>query len=57
MPISWNSLLQRLANVHLKNGSGEFCWNLQKNGKISFGYMYNALIHPVAIEELYNNKL
>jgi hypothetical protein len=31
--VAWNVLLLRLANVHLRNESDEFCWNLHGNGK------------------------
>jgi hypothetical protein len=33
--VSWNALLQRLANVHLQEGPDEFRWNLHENGKFS----------------------
>jgi hypothetical protein len=44
--VSWNTLFQCLANVHLQEGPNEFRWNLHKNGKFSVGFMYNALIQP-----------
>jgi hypothetical protein len=33
--VSWNALLQRLANVYLQNRPDEFHWNLHENGKFS----------------------
>jgi hypothetical protein len=55
---SWNALLHRLANVHLQEVPGEFCWNLHENGKISIGSMYNALNQPnIPIDKNSNYKL
>jgi hypothetical protein len=31
--VSWEALLQRMANVQLTNGKDEFRWNLHDNGK------------------------
>jgi hypothetical protein len=42
--VSWEALLQRLANVHLTDGRDEFQWNLHENGKFSVASMYNDLI-------------
>jgi hypothetical protein len=42
--VSWEALLQRLANVHLTDGRDEFHWNLHENGKFLVASMYNALI-------------
>jgi hypothetical protein len=42
--VSWEALLQRLANVNLTDGRDEFHWNLYENGKFSVASMYNALI-------------
>jgi hypothetical protein len=42
--VSWEALLQRLANVHLTDGRDEFHWNLHESGKFSVASMYNALI-------------
>jgi hypothetical protein len=42
--VSWHALLQRLANVHLQDGSNEFCWNLRANQKNSINSIYNAFI-------------
>ena len=39
----WNALIQRLAVVQ---GSDEFRWNLNGNGKFTVDSMYKALIHP-----------
>jgi hypothetical protein len=56
--VSWNALLQRLANIQLQPGHDEFCWNLHENGKFSIASMYNALILPdVPIKKISNNKL
>jgi hypothetical protein len=33
--VAWNTLLQRLANIHLQNGHDQFRWNLHENGKFS----------------------
>jgi hypothetical protein len=56
--VSWNTLLQRLANIQLQNGPDEFRWNLHENGKFSVDSMYNALILPnVPIDKSSNNKL
>jgi hypothetical protein len=42
--VSWEALLQRLANIHLTDMKDEFHWNLLGNGKFSVASMYNALI-------------
>jgi hypothetical protein len=42
--VSWEALLQRLANIQLTNGKDEFRWNLHENGKFSVASMYNAMI-------------
>jgi hypothetical protein len=42
--VSWEALLQRLANVHLTDGRDELYWNLHENGKFSVASMCNALI-------------
>jgi hypothetical protein len=42
--VSWEALLQRVANVQLTEGKDEFHWNLHENGKFSVTSMYNALI-------------
>jgi hypothetical protein len=56
--VSWNALLQRLANIHLQTGPDEFRWNLHENGKFLFDSMYNALIQPdVPIDKISNNKI
>jgi hypothetical protein len=47
--VSWEVLLQRLANVHLTGGRDEFHWNLHENGKFSVSSMYNALILGISI--------
>jgi hypothetical protein len=52
--VSWESLLQRLANVQLTNGKDEFRWNLHENGKFSVASMYNALILSDLL--VYDNK-
>jgi hypothetical protein len=45
-----------LADVHLQDGSDEFCWNLYDNGKNSVNTIYNALIQTdVPVDN--NNKL
>jgi hypothetical protein len=44
MLVSWNVLLQRLANVRLQNGPDEFCWNLHENSKKTTPC--NTLIQP-----------
>jgi hypothetical protein len=55
--VSWNALLQRLANVHLQDGPDEFCWNLHENRKFYVDSMYNALIQPdVPIDKHSNDK-
>ena len=41
---SWNVLLQRLASVHLTQGSGKFRWNLKENGQLLVDSMYKSLI-------------
>jgi hypothetical protein len=56
--VSWNALLQRLANIQLQSGHDEFRWNLHENGKLTIASMYNALILPDApINKISNNKL
>jgi AMMECR1 domain-containing protein len=56
--VSWNALLQRLANIQLQFRHDEFRWNLHENGKFSVASMYNALILPdVPIDKVHNNKL
>jgi hypothetical protein len=50
---SWNELLQKLASVHLTQGSDEFWWSLTKNNKFSVDYMYKALIQP--IQQVFDN--
>jgi hypothetical protein len=52
--VSWESLLQRLANIQLTNGKDEFRWNLHENGKFSVASMYNALI--LSDLPVYDNK-
>jgi hypothetical protein len=42
--VSWEALLQRLANVNLTDRRDEFHWNLYENDKFSVASMYNALI-------------
>jgi hypothetical protein len=42
--VSWEALLQRLANVQLTNRKNEFRWNLHENGKFSVASMHNAMI-------------
>ena len=51
---SWNELLQKLASVHLTQGSDEFRWSLTKNNKFSVDSMYKALIQP--IQPILDNK-
>ena len=41
---AWNTLLGRLAMVHLSSGSDIFRWTLHENGKFSVDSMYRALI-------------
>jgi hypothetical protein len=52
--VSWEALLQRLANVQLTNGKDEFHWNLHENSKILVSSMYNALIFSDL--PVYDNK-
>ena len=54
---SWNVLLQRLASVHLTQGSDEFRWNLKENDKFSVDYMYKAFIQPDVPVDNNNNKI
>jgi hypothetical protein len=42
--ISWEALLQRLANIQLTYRKDEFRWNLHENGKLLVASMYNALV-------------
>jgi hypothetical protein len=42
--VSWNALLQRVANIQVQLGHDEFRWNLHEYEKISVASMYNALI-------------
>jgi hypothetical protein len=42
--VSWEALLQCLANIQLIEGKDEFHWNLLGNGKFSVASMYNAFI-------------
>ena len=42
---AWNALIGRLAMVQLSQGTDEFRWNLQENGKFSVDSMYRALVH------------
>jgi hypothetical protein len=56
--VSWNALIQRLANIQLQTRNNEFRWNLYENGKFSVASMYNALIlSDVSIDKISNNKL
>jgi hypothetical protein len=56
--VSWNSLVQRLAHIHLQDGHDEFRWNLHKNRKFSVASIYNALIQPdMSIDKISHNKL
>jgi hypothetical protein len=56
--ISWNTLLLRLANIHLQTSHDEFRWNLHESDKFLVASMYNALIHPnLPIDKINNNKL
>jgi hypothetical protein len=56
--VSWNALLQRLANIQLQPGHDEFRWNLHESGKFLVVSMYNALILPDApIDSISNNKV
>jgi hypothetical protein len=50
----WNELLQRLASIQLIHGSNEFRRGLTKNGVLSVGSMYKALIE--LIQSVLNNK-
>ena len=43
--VMWNALVGRLALVQLSQGSDEFRWNLNVNGKFSVDSMYRALVH------------
>jgi hypothetical protein len=54
--VSWEALLQRLADVQLTNGKDEFRWNLHENGKFSIAFMYNAMIMS-DLPVLDNNKI
>jgi len=42
---AWNTLLGRLDAVQLMEGSDEFHWKLNVNGKFSVDSMYRALVH------------
>jgi hypothetical protein len=42
--VSWEVLLQRLANVQLTYQKYVFRWNLHENGKFSVASTYNSLI-------------
>jgi hypothetical protein len=42
--VSWEVLLQRMANVQLTDAKDEFHWNLLGNDKFSVASIYNALI-------------
>jgi hypothetical protein len=44
---SWNELLQRLASVHLSEGTDEFRWDLTNSGVFTVQSMYKVLIQPV----------
>jgi hypothetical protein len=56
--VSWNALVQRLADIHLQAGHDEFRRNLHESGKKLVASMYNALIQPdVLIDKITHNKL
>jgi hypothetical protein len=56
--VSWNALLQHLANIQVQSEHDEFRWNLHESGKFSVASMYNALIlRDVPIDLVSNNKL
>jgi hypothetical protein len=56
--VSWNALVERLADIHLQFRHDEFRWNLHENGKFSVASMYNALIQPdMSIDKISHNKL
>ena len=47
-----NALLGRLATIQLTNGSDEFRWTLNENGRFSVDSMYRALIqYGVPVEK------
>jgi hypothetical protein len=55
--LSWNALLQLLANVHLQDGSDVFRWNLHENAKFIVESLYSALIQPdIPIDKTDNDK-
>jgi hypothetical protein len=52
--VSWNALLQHLANVQLQDGPDVVRWSLHENGKFSVGSMYSALIQPdIPIDQIW----
>jgi hypothetical protein len=56
--VSWNSFVQRLADIHLQAWHDEFHWNRHESGKFSVASMYHALIQPdVPIDKITHNKL
>jgi hypothetical protein len=56
--VSWDALLQRLANIQLQPGHDELCSNLHENGKFLVASMYNSLILlDMLINSISNNKL
>jgi hypothetical protein len=56
--VSWNVILQRLANIQLLAVHEEFYWNLHENRNFSVASMYNVLIQPdVPIDRINHDKL
>ena len=57
---AWNTLLGRLAMIHLSPGSDIFRWSLHENGKFSVDSMYRALIQtelPIDNKKLWKMKM
>jgi hypothetical protein len=53
---TWNTLLGKLDSVQLTEGSDEFYWNLNVNGRFTVDSMYRALVHTeMLIKD--NNKI
>ena len=43
--VMWNAILGRLTSVQLSQGTDEFRWNLNANGKFTVYSMYGDLVH------------
>ena len=51
---SWNALIELLAMIQLSQGTDEFRWNLNENGKFSVDFLYRGL--KLAVVPVDTNK-